>query len=599
MAATGEVRVPETFGGRVIGSPEGAGARRVIFHSDMNAFYASVEQAERPELRGVPLVVGGHEELRHGIVLAKSAQAKAAGVKTGEALWEARAKCPGLVVVPPRYEVYQAYSAMARRIYYQYTDLVEPFGLDEAWLDLTGSLPLLGGDPARTAAEISGRIKAELGCTVSVGVSWNKIFAKFGSDFRKPDAITFITPQNYRCRVWEAPVSELLYVGAATRAKLHSSGIDRIGELACASPELLRRRLGKIGLVLRAFARGEDATPVKPYDQARNEVDRTVKSFGNGLTAPHDIVSASDAKALVYLLSESVAQRLREARFRASTVSIGVRSARDLASYSRQTTLRRATNVTGIVARTAWGLLAANEPLDGEHPLRGLHVRASNLEPCDAPQQLELAFDARRRMLEDLDGFHRLCRRPAAGFGPARRGAAGREPAGAGHQEGERRASRGLLLRLKGGEGRVVLLRGGRALPVILGKRRGLRLPLRMTTCGPFDARRAEAGAKGEPWQFFKGSSTSSGRLVFARQAFLGRRGGRATVFGREIVRALNLRPIGPAADEASGEERGSAGWRGERGHGAGHSGAAEAVCGGGSDVPRRWAHRAARRNLA
>ena len=337
----------------------------MIFHSDMNAFYASVEQAERPELRGVPLVVGGHEELRHGIVLAKSAQAKAAGVKTGEALWEARAKCPGLVVVPPRYEVYQAYSAMARRIYYQYTDLVEPFGLDEAWLDLTGSLPLLGGDPARTAAEISGRIKAELGCTVSVGVSWNKIFAKFG--------------------------------------KLHSSGIDRIGELACASPELLRRRLGKIGLVLRAFARGEDATPVKPYDQARNEVDRTVKSFGNGLTAPHDIVSASDAKALVYLLSESVAQRLREARFRASTVSIGVRSARDLASYSRQTTLRRATNVTGVVARTAWGLLAANEPLDGEHPLRGLHVRASNLEPCDAPQQLELAFDARRRMLEDLD----------------------------------------------------------------------------------------------------------------------------------------------------------------------------------------------------
>ena len=211
MAATGEVRVPETFGGRVIGSPEGAGARRVIFHSDMNAFYASVEQAERPELRGVPLVVGGHEELRHGIVLAKSAQAKAAGVKTGEALWEARAKCPGLVVVPPRYEVYQAYSAMARRIYYQYTDLVEPFGLDEAWLDLTGSLPLLGGDPARTAAEISGRIKAELGCTVSVGVSWNKIFAKFGSDFRKPDAITFITPPSCTRRgstasaSWRAP----------------------------------------------------------------------------------------------------------------------------------------------------------------------------------------------------------------------------------------------------------------------------------------------------------------------------------------------------------------------------------------------------------
>ena len=403
MAKACERGVPETFGGRVIGSPEGVDHHRVIFHSDMNSFYASVEQAERPELRGLPLVVGGHEELRHGIVLAKSAQAKAAGVKTGEALWEARAKCPGLVVVPPRYEVYQRYSAMARRIYYQYTDLVEPFGLDEAWLDLTGSIALLGSDAPHVATEISGRMKAELGCTVSVGVSWNKIFAKFGSDYRKPDAVTFITPDNYRERVWRAPVSELLYVGHATRAKLHSSGIDTIGDLALASPELLRRRLGKIGLVLRTFARGEDATPVKPYDQARNEVDRTVKSFGNGLTAPHDIACAADAKALVYLLSESVAQRLREARFRASTISIGVRNACDLASYSRQVTLRRATNVTGIVARTAWDLLAANEPLDEEHALRGLHVRASNLEPMDAPQQLELAFDPHRRLLEDLD----------------------------------------------------------------------------------------------------------------------------------------------------------------------------------------------------
>lgn len=203
--------------------------------------------------------------------------------------------------------------------------------------------------------------------------------------------------------MWRAPVGELLYVGHATCAKLHSSGIDTIGDLALASPELLRRRLGKIGLVLRTFARGEDATPVKPYDQARNEVDRTVKSFGNGLTAPHDIACAADAKALVYLLSESVAQRLREARFRASTISIGVRNACDLASYSRQVTLRRATNVTGIVARTAWDLLVANEPLDEEHALRGLHVRASNLEPCAAPQQLELVFDPHRRLLEDLD----------------------------------------------------------------------------------------------------------------------------------------------------------------------------------------------------
>lgn len=377
--------------------------RRVIFHSDMNAFYASAEQAERPELRGVPLVVGGHEERRHGIVLAKSAQAKAAGIVTGEALWSAREKCPGLVVVPPRYDVYQKYSRLARRIYYQYTDLVEPFGLDEAWLDLTGALALSSRSALDVAREISQRVKDELGCTVSIGVSWNKIFAKFGSDYEKPDAITAVTPENYRGLVWPAPADELLYVGGATRAKLHSSGIDTVGDLACASPELLRRRLGKVGGILRTFARGEDATPVKPYDAARNEVDRTVKSFGNGLTAPHDIACEADVRALIWLLAESVAQRLREARFRARTVSIGVRDAADLSSYGRQVTLPRATNVTGHIARAAWNLLVANEPLDETRPLRGLHVRASGLVPVDAPEQLELPFDARRRVLEDLD----------------------------------------------------------------------------------------------------------------------------------------------------------------------------------------------------
>lgn len=395
--------VPALRAVAVAGAGRAAGRERVILHSDMNAFYASVEQAERPELRGLPLVVGGHEEMRHGIVLAKSAQAKAAGVRTGEALWEARAKCPGLVTVPPRYGLYQRYSRLAREIYYQYTDLVEPFGLDEAWLDLTGALPLLGGDALRTAAEISERMKEELGCTVSIGISWNKIFAKFGSDYRNPDAITPITPENYRDLVWGAPTGDLLYVGRATAAKLHSSGIDTIGQLANASPELLRRRLGKVGGMLRAFARGEEATPVKPYDPVRNEVGRTVKSFGNGLTAPHDIVGATDAKALVYLLAESVAQRLREARFRASTVSVAVRDAADLTSYSRQAALPRATNVTGQIARCAWELLAANEPLDGSHPLRGLHVRASGLVPCDVPEQLELPFDGQRCKLERLD----------------------------------------------------------------------------------------------------------------------------------------------------------------------------------------------------
>lgn len=363
---------------------------RAILHVDMNSFYASVEQAEHPELRGKPVAVAGKEEVRHGIILTKSKEAKRYGVKTAEAIWEARKKCPGLIVVPPDYRLYRRYSEMAREIYYQYTDLVEPFGLDESWLDVTGSAALFGGSAMAIAREISERVKDELGCTVSVGASWNKIFAKFGSDYRKPDAITEISRDNYRDVVWRAPADELLYVGRATRAKLHSSGVDTIGGLACASPELLRRRLGKVGLVLRSFARGEDETPVKPYDPERRDVGREVKSYGNGLTAPHDITDEADAKALLWILSESVAQRMREDRVRGGCVSIGVRYGDDLTGYGRQSALGRPTASTRGVARAAWALLRANEPFDASgrlpRPIRGLHVRASDLVPMDGAQ---------------------------------------------------------------------------------------------------------------------------------------------------------------------------------------------------------------------
>ena len=233
-----------------------------------------------------PVVVGGDEEARHGIVLAKNLIAKRAGVKTAMALWEARKACPGLVVVPPDYRLYMDVSRRAREIYYDYTDRVEPFGPDEAWLDVTGTRRCLGLSPAEIAREVSERMVAELGISVSVGVSWNKIFAKFGSDYKKPDAVTVITRENYREVVWQAPVRDLLYVGPATERKLHSSGIDTIGQLACASDELLRNRLGKMGFVLRGFARGQDATEVKPYDRDAADVMREIKSYGNGLTAP-------------------------------------------------------------------------------------------------------------------------------------------------------------------------------------------------------------------------------------------------------------------------------------------------------------------------
>ena len=377
---------------------------RDVLHSDINCCYAQIEGQARPELRGKPVVVGGDEEARHGIVLAKNLIAKRAGVKTAMALWEARKACPGLVVVPPDYRLYMDVSRRAREIYYDYTDRVEPFGPDEAWLDVTGTRRCLGLSPAEIAREVSERMVAELGISVSVGVSWNKIFAKFGSDYKKPDAVTVITRENYREVVWQAPVRDLLYVGPATERKLHSSGIDTIGQLACASDELLRNRLGKMGFVLRGFARGQDATEVKPYDRDAADVMREIKSYGNGLTAPRDICDPQSAKAYVWMLAESVAQRMREGRARARTVSVGARAADDLCTRSRQCKLPVATDVTLEVARAAWGLLRELEPLDASHPLRGIHVRASDLEPADADLQASL-FDPlpRRTEMRELD----------------------------------------------------------------------------------------------------------------------------------------------------------------------------------------------------
>jgi DNA polymerase-4 len=294
------------------------------------------------------------------------------------------------------------YSSLARRIYCDYTDLIEPFGPDEAWLDVTHSAHLNGGAEL-IAREISERVRSELGLSVSIGVSWNKVFAKFGSDYKKPDAITWIDEGNYRQIVWRSPVRNLLYVGPATERKLKILGIQTIGELACEPAHTLRRVFGKVGIILQAFARGLDDSPVKAYDPDAEGVDRIIKSYGNGMTAPHDICDPHDAKALIYLLSESVAQRLREGFVRARTIAIGVRS-NELQSYTRQLTLRTPTNGTTLVAEAAWRLLRANEPLDASHPLRSMSVRASDLVPVSAPVQLALWGDQRVVERERLDG---------------------------------------------------------------------------------------------------------------------------------------------------------------------------------------------------
>ncbi|WP_288219362.1 DNA polymerase IV [uncultured Adlercreutzia sp.] len=377
---------------------------RVIMHIDMNAFYASVVQHLDPRLRGRPVAVAGDPKRRNGIILAKSREAKAAGVKTAEAIWQAQQKCPSLVVVPPDYAAYKRYSRLARMICYDYTDLVEPFGLDESWLDLTGSLALLGGDALLVAEEISGRIKSELGLTASVGVSWNKVFAKLGSDTDPGDGIVAITRENYRSVAWPLPVSDLIYVGPATARKLHSAGYETIGDVAHAGDYFLTRRFGKIGPMLRAFARGEDASPVRPLDPARADVEYDVKGIGNGLTAPRDLASEADARALVWLLAESVTQRLREGRLRCRTVAVGVRRVGDLSGYSRQTTVKVPTCLTSEVANLALELIRGAQPLDAAHAIRAIHVRATSLVPMDVPLQPDLFGNAEKALrLERLD----------------------------------------------------------------------------------------------------------------------------------------------------------------------------------------------------
>lgn len=377
---------------------------RTIMHVDMNAFYASVAQHLDPSLRCKPVAVAGDPERRSGIILAKSKEAKKAGVKTAEAIWQAKQKCPNLIVVPPDYAAYKRYSKLARMIYYEYTNQVEPFGLDESWIDVTGSLSLFGGDAMLVANEISERVKDELGLTVSVGVSWNKVFAKLGSDTDPGDGVIEITRDNYKDFAWPMPASEMIYVGPATMRKLYSAGYMTIGDLAHAGGYFLDKRFGKIGRMLRSFARGEDRSPVKVMDPSKADVDYVIKGIGNGLTAPHDLECEADVKALVWLLSESVSQRLRESHFRCRTVSVGVRRAVDFTGYSRQTTLRTPTCLTSDVANLAMDLIRANQPLDKEHAIRAIHVRTTNLVPMGQPVQDDLFGDAEEtRKRERLD----------------------------------------------------------------------------------------------------------------------------------------------------------------------------------------------------
>ena len=359
---------------------------RVVLHVDQNAFYASVEMLRRPSLKTVPCAVAGDPVNRHGIVLAKNQLAKTAGIKTGETVWQAKQKCPDLVLIPPDYKSYLYYSRVAREIYREYTDRVEAFGIDECWLDLTGCPDRDG--PA-VAEALRRRMKAELGLTVSVGVSWNKIYAKLGSDLKKPDATTVISRASYREQVYPLPAGNLLYVGRATERKLGRFGIRTIGQMVDAGPDFLQAQFGIVGLSLFAFAGGLDQTPV-----ALSGREVPIKSVGNSLTTRRDLYTEQDIKAVTYMLTESVAGRLRDAGMAARTVQV---SLRDYALYNfeRQAPLPRPTLLCSEIAPEAFKLIMAH--FQPGQWIRSLGVRACNLIPQSKLNQESFLPDDRRR----------------------------------------------------------------------------------------------------------------------------------------------------------------------------------------------------------
>ena len=368
---------------------------RIILHSDCNSFYASVECLHHPEIREKPVAVGGDIEQRHGIILAKNQLAKQFHVSTGEAIWQAKQKCPELIVLPPNFPLYLRFSRLARDIYLDYSNRVEPFGLDEAWLDITSS-ENQKDKGERTAHEIRKRIREELGITVSIGVSYNKIFAKLGSDYRKPDAVTMITKENYRQIAWPLPVSDLLYVGPATKRKLNGFGVHTIGELAQTPVEILRSKFGKIGDILWCFSNGLDSSPVADFQN-----QPVVKSIGNSTTAPRDLERDEDVKMILYVLADSVARRLREQGLKGRTIHISVRD-NSLFSFTRQKTLGFYTNLTEEIAGEALSLF--REHYQWKRPVRSIGISVSDLEAGTICSQTSLFCDeVKREKVERLD----------------------------------------------------------------------------------------------------------------------------------------------------------------------------------------------------
>ena len=360
---------------------------RVILHVDLNSFYASVETVLNPALRGRPVAVCGSRENRHGIVLAKSELAKRAGVKTGMTNGTAAALCPGLVIVPPRYQMYEKFSRLAKGIYYRYTNLIEPFGLDENWLDMTAGMTAFES-PFALAEEIRTTVSRELGLTVSIGVSFKKIVATPPPELKRPDRVTMVTREISRPRVGQQRVDALLFVGPATAEKLHRFSIHTIGELAAADTVFLRTLLGKNGVMLQEFACGHDTSRVMDISESV-----APQSVGHGVTCNADVTQDEEVFRIFLELTQDIGRTLREGGYYARGLQICIRD-RTLADRQFDTRLSERTQSGKYLAEAAFRLYRAQ--YHRENPIRALTVRATRLTRGRTGEQYDFFYDAAR-----------------------------------------------------------------------------------------------------------------------------------------------------------------------------------------------------------
>lgn len=353
---------------------------RTILHIDVNNFFASIEIMLNPNLKGLPVAVCGSEDDRHGIVLAKSYEAKKFGVKTAETVWQAKKKCPNLIIVPPQYEEYKKYSKLIQNIYYSYTDQVEPFGLDECWLDVTGSLKLFG-NVENIAEEIKERVKKEIGVTVSIGVSFTKTFAKLGSDLKKPDAITYISKENFKNIVWPLVTNEIIGVGKSTFKILEEMNLKTISELANCDISLLEQKLGKHGRILWKRVNGIDDEIVDA-----NMYITSPKSIGNGKTFRNDLTKINDIRSAFQNLTYEISNKLKKHRLEAKNIQIVIRD-NQFNDKQLQCELPTITSSSLIITNTAMDLF---KKYKWNKPIRALTIRAINLIEEGTNDQISL-----------------------------------------------------------------------------------------------------------------------------------------------------------------------------------------------------------------